>query len=69
MSEVEKQFQVKNAVESFEFQPKDAVLVMTLSGLSLDKIKEPAKLKNINYRKYMRTTLEKNKQKRGGLIV
>lgn len=60
MSEVEKQFQTKDAVESFEFQPKDAVLTMRLSGLLLDKIKEQAKVKNMDYQKYIRMILEKN---------
>lgn len=58
MSEVEKHKQPKDTVESFEFQPKDTVLTMRLSGLLLDKIKEQAKSKNIDYQKYIRMILE-----------
>lgn len=58
MSEVEKHRQPKDTVESFEFQPKDTVLTMRLSGLLLDKIKEQAKSKNIDYQKYIRMILE-----------
>lgn len=60
MSEVEKHRQPKDTVESFEFQPKDTVLTMRLSGLLLDKIKEQAKSKNIDYQKYIRMILEQN---------
>lgn len=60
MSEVERHRQPKDTVDSFEFQPKDTVLTMRLSGLLLDKIKEQAKEKNIDYQKYIRMILEKN---------
>lgn len=60
MSEVEKHRQPKDTVESFEFQPKDTVLTMRLSGLLLDKIKEQAKSKSIDYQKYIRMILEQN---------
>jgi predicted DNA binding CopG/RHH family protein len=59
MSEVERHRQPKDTVDSFEFQPKDTVLTMRLSGLLLDKIKEQAKAKNIDYQKYIRMILEK----------
>lgn len=41
-------------------QPKDTVLTMRLSGALLDKVKEQAKLKNMDYQKYIRLILEKN---------
>jgi predicted DNA binding CopG/RHH family protein len=40
--------------------PKDTVLTMRLSGALLDKAKEQAKLKNMDYQKYIRLILEKN---------
>lgn len=58
MSEVERHKQLKDTVDSFEFQPKETVLTMRLSGLLLDKIKEQAKAKNIDYQKYIRMILE-----------
>ena len=60
MSEVEKHRQPKDTVDSYEFQPKDTVLTMRLSGALLDKVKEQAKLKNMDYQKYIRLVLEKN---------
>lgn len=60
MSEVEKHRQPKDTVENYEFQPKDTVLTMRLSGALLDKVKEQAKLKNMDYQKYIRLILEKN---------
>jgi predicted DNA binding CopG/RHH family protein len=59
MVEIEKQ-ETQSAIESYEFQPKDAVLTMRLSGALLDKVKEQAKLKNMDYQKYIRMILEKN---------
>lgn len=59
MTQVEKHRQTKDT-DSFEFQPKDTVLTMRLSSLLLDKIKEQAKEKNIEYQKYIRMILEKN---------
>lgn len=58
MSQVERHRQPKDTVDSFEFQPKDTVLTMRLSGLLLDKIKEQAKAKNIDYQKYITMILE-----------
>ena len=60
MSEVEKIRKPKDTVENYEFQPKDTVLTMRLSGALLDKVKEQAKFKNIDYQKYIRLILEKN---------
>jgi predicted DNA binding CopG/RHH family protein len=60
MSEVEKIRTPKDTVENYEFQPKDTVLTMRLSGALLDKAKEQAKLKNMDYQKYIRLILEKN---------
>lgn len=60
MSEIEKYKKPKDTADSFEFQPKDTVLTMRLSSLLLDKIKEQAMAKNIDYQKYIRMILEKN---------
>lgn len=60
MSEVEKHRQPKDTVDSYEFQPKDTVLTMRLASALLDKVKERAKLKNMDYQKYIRLILEKN---------
>lgn len=60
MSEVEKSRSPKDTVENYEFHPKDTVLTMRLSGALLEKIKEQAKLKNMDYQKYIRLILEKN---------
>ena len=60
MSEVEKSRTPKDTVGNYEFQPKDTVLTMRLSGALLDKVKEQAKLKNMDYQKYIRLILEKN---------
>lgn len=60
MREIVKHIQPKDTVENYEFQPKDTVLTMRLSGALLDKVKEQAKLKNMDYQKYIRLILEKN---------
>ena len=60
MSEAEEHRKPKNNVDNFEFQPKDTVLTMRLSGALLAKVKEQAKLNNMDYQKYIRLILEKN---------
>lgn len=62
MTEVEKQ-RISNPVESYEFHPKDTVLTMRLSGALLEKIKEQAKEKNMDYQKYIRMILENHLNK------
>ena len=59
MSEIER----KDTVDRFEFQPKETVLTMRLSGFLLDKIKEQAKAKYINYQKFIRMILEQKIKK------
>lgn len=59
MGEIEKP-RNSHEEDSYEFQPKDTVLTMRISGALLDRIKEQAKLKNMDYQKWIRMILEKN---------
>lgn len=58
MGEVEKGRSPKDIEESYEFQPKDTVLTMRISSALLEKVKEQAKIKNIDYQKFIRMILE-----------
>jgi len=57
MGEVEKN---RHQNESYEFQPKDTVLTMRISTALLEKVKEQANHKNMDYQKFIRMILEKN---------
>lgn len=57
MGEVEKN-RTPKMDESYEFLPKDTVLTMRISSTLLEKLKEKAKLKNMDYQKFVRQILE-----------
>lgn len=67
MSEPEKPRILKNSSENYEFLPKDTVLTMRISSVLLEQVKENAKLKNMDYQKFIRLLLEKNINKIEGV--